>query len=60
MGLDYSLFTIRGYKNFVAEIKDSMSEDLDYCFNFVFPKLFSTVKWKYVYIVFKKKKCLKN
>ena len=60
MGLDCALFTIKGYQSIIAEIKDFMSEELDDHFNFVFPQLVLTVKWKYDCIVFKKKGVGKN
>ena len=37
-----------------------MSEELDERFNFVFPQLVPTVKWKHNCIVFKKKGASKN
>ena len=47
-------------KEIIAEIKGFMIEGLDERFNFVFPQLVPTVKWKYNYIVFKKKGASKN
>ena len=55
MGLDCALFTIKGYSGIIAEIKDFMFDELDKRFSFCFPQLVRTVKWKYDYIIFKKK-----
>ena len=44
MGLDCALFTLKGYRGIIAEIKDFMFDKLDKRFNFCFPQLVHTVK----------------
>ena len=56
MSLDSALFTLKDYDRIIAEIKDFMCDELDKRFTFCFPQLVPTVKWKYDYIVFKKRK----
>ena len=55
MGLDCALFTLKDYGGIIAEIKDAMFDELDKRFSFCCPQLVHTVKWKYDYIIFKKK-----
>ena len=55
MGLDCALFTLKDYSGIIAEIKDLMFDELDKCFSFCFLQLVNTVKWKYDYIIVKKK-----
>ena len=52
MGLDFTLFTVKDHDR----INDFMFDELDERFKFCFRQLVPTVKWKYDYIVFKKKK----
>ena len=56
MGLDFTLFTLKDHDRINNEIKDFMFDELDELFKFCFPQLVPTVKWKYDYIVFKKRK----
>ena len=39
MGLDHALFTLKGYRDIIAEIKDFMFDELDKRFSFCFPQL---------------------
>ena len=55
MDLDCALFTLKDYSDIIAEIKDFMSDKLDKRFSFCFLQLVHTVKWKYDYIILKKK-----
>ena len=55
MSLDCALFTLKDYSGIIAEIKDFMFDKLDKRFSFCFLQLVRTVKWKYDYILFKKK-----
>ena len=55
MGLDCALFTLKDHISIIAEIKDFMFDKLDKRFTYCFPQLTHTVKWKYDYIIFKKK-----
>ena len=56
MGLDLVLFTIKDHDRIINEIKDFMFDELNERFKFCIPQLVPTVKWKYDYIVFKKRK----
>ena len=56
MGFYSALFILQDYDRIIAEIKDFMFVELDKRFTFCFPQLVPTVKWKYHYIVFKKRK----
>ena len=56
MGLDFALFTLKDHDRITSEVKDFMFDELDERFKFCFPQLMPTVKWKYDYIVFKKRK----
>ena len=60
MGLDYALFTLKDHTNIISEIKDLMFDESDERFTFCFPQLVPTVKWKYDYIIFKRKVDGKN
>ena len=55
MGLDCLLFTLKNHSSIISEIRDFMFDELDERFTFCFPHLVPTVKWKYDYIIFKKK-----
>ena len=56
MGLDLPLFSIKDHDRIINEIKEFMFDELDERFKFCFPQLVLTVKWKYNYTVFKKRK----
>ena len=56
MGLDFPLFTLQGHDRIIAKIKDFMHDELDERFTFCFPRLVPTIKWKFDYIIYKKKK----
>ena len=56
MRLDFALFTLKDHDRIISEIKDFVFDELNERFNFCFPQLVPTVKWKYNYIVFKKRK----
>ena len=60
MGLDELLFTLKDNDKIIAEIKDFTYDELDEHFTFCFPQLFSTVKWKFDYIVFKREATKNN
>ena len=55
MGLDHALFTFKDYTNIIAEIKDFIFDELGERFTFCYPRLVHIVKWKFDYIIFKKK-----
>ena len=55
MGLDCLLFTLKNHTSIISEMRDFMFDELDERFTFCFPQLVLTVKWKYDYIIFKKK-----
>ena len=56
MGLDLPLFSIKDHDRIINEIKEFMFDELDERFKFCFPQLVLTVKWKYNYTKFKKRK----
>ena len=56
MELDFELFTLKDHDRVISEIRDFIFDELDERFKFLFPQLVPTVKWKYDYIVFKKRK----
>ena len=56
MGLDSPLFLYTRNQQINDELCSFMSDELDKRFKPVFPKLAVTVKWKYDYIIFQKKK----
>ena len=57
MGLDVLLFSFKYYLDFVKKIHEFLEKDLDSSrFQLVEPQLVLTVKWKYDYIILRKKK----
>ena len=56
MGLDSPLFLYTRNQQITDELCSFMSDELDKRFKPVFPNLVATVKWKYDYIIFQKKK----
>ena len=55
LGLYRSLFSFEGYKNFLTEINNYLSEHLHSQFKSVFPpKLVISSKWKHDYIIYSK------
>ena len=51
MGLDIQLYSIKNYPDFIDEINKFLAKDLGSSFEFVYPQLLLTVKWKFDYIV---------
>ena len=57
MGLDVPLYSFKNYPDFVKEIHTFLEKDLDSRrFQLVEPQFVLTVKWKYNYIILRKKK----
>ena len=51
---------IKDHTNIISGIKDLTFDESDEHFTFCFPQLVPTVKWKYDYIIFKRKVDGKN
>ena len=57
MGLNVPLYSFKNYLDFVKEIHKFLEKELDSRrFQLVEPQLVLTVKWKYNYIILRKKK----
>ena len=56
MGLDNSIFSYPNYANIIAQINKFFKENLDDKFVVNYPQLIHTAKWKFDYIVSRKKK----
>ena len=60
MGLDSPLFSYSRHSQIIDQLQSFMSDELDERFKLMFPQLMSTIKWKYDYIIFRKKVNLKK
>ena len=57
IGLDILLFSIKSYPDFIEEINKLLTKYFDNSrFVLVYPQIVLTVKWKYDYIISRKKK----
>ena len=56
MGLDWSIFSYGNYGQMIAQINVFFSQNLRAKFIVNFPQLIHTTKWKYDYIICRKKK----
>ena len=56
MGLDNSIFSYPNYANIIAQINKFFNENLADKFVVNYPQLIHTAKWKFDYIVSRKKK----
>ena len=60
VGLDNSMFSYTNYANIIAQINKFFTEHLAEKFIVNYPQLVHTAKWKFDYIVSRKKKWVKN
>ena len=60
MRLDGPLFSYSRHNQTTDEIQSFMPDELDERFKVMFPQLVSMIKWKYDYIVFRKKVILQK
>ena len=60
MGIDSPLFSHLRHSQIIDQLQSFTSDELDERFKLMFPQLLFTIKWKYDYIIFRKKVNLKK
>ena len=60
MGKDSPLFSYLRHSQITDQLQNFMSDELDERFKLMFSQLVSAIKWKYDYIIFRKKVNLKK